>query len=225
MDGCKNQPKKYGLVAGGRLLKARTDSGYTKEQVGEHIGKSADTVKSYETGQRDISATQLIELSKMYGCTIDYLVGIPNAPRSYNGGLGDSMKYTGLSEKSVERVKQLLILQQSSVGDNLHTMLNLLLESHKLESLLRDLCRFNDAVNEFQDNTAITNSVPVLDRMDENVRFRKYLLTQQFEQLVDSVIHSNDILDKYHENRGRMIEAMFNGANEKEMESNESSKS
>ena len=58
-----------------RLKQLRREKGYTQEQVAELLGIDRRSYCSYETGVNSINAQTLIKLSKIYGASIDYLLG------------------------------------------------------------------------------------------------------------------------------------------------------
>ena len=58
-----------------RLKQLRREKGYTQEQVAELLGIDRRSYCSYETGINSINAQTLIKLSKIYGASIDYMLG------------------------------------------------------------------------------------------------------------------------------------------------------
>jgi transcriptional regulator with XRE-family HTH domain len=58
-----------------RLKQLRREKGYTQEQVAELLGIDRRSYCSYETGVNSINAQTLIKLSKIYGASIDYMLG------------------------------------------------------------------------------------------------------------------------------------------------------
>ncbi len=58
-----------------RLKQLRREKGYTQEQVAVLLGVDRRTYCAYETGVNALSAQTLIKLSKIYGASIDYMLG------------------------------------------------------------------------------------------------------------------------------------------------------
>lgn len=61
---------------GNMILKLRLDYKLTQEELGEKIGVNRQTLSAYERGERSPNIEQLIELSKVFGVSTDYLLGI-----------------------------------------------------------------------------------------------------------------------------------------------------
>lgn len=58
-----------------RLKELRREKGYTQEHVAMLLGVDRRTYCSYETGVNMLNAQTLIKLSKIYGASIDYMLG------------------------------------------------------------------------------------------------------------------------------------------------------
>ena len=61
-----------------RLKHLRKEKGYTQEHVALLLGIDRRTYSAYETGVNSINAPTLIKLSKIYGASIDYMLGQTN---------------------------------------------------------------------------------------------------------------------------------------------------
>lgn len=60
----------------GEALKARrTAAGYTQEYVAESLGVSRQAVSKWENGTSEPSTANLLALGKLYGVTVDELLG------------------------------------------------------------------------------------------------------------------------------------------------------
>lgn len=57
---------------------ARKEKEYSQEAVARMLGVTTQAYGRYENGQRECSYSTLLQLSAIFGCTIDYLLG--NAP-------------------------------------------------------------------------------------------------------------------------------------------------
>ncbi len=58
-----------------RLRYLRKEKGYTQEKVAELLGVDRRTYSAYENGINSLNAQTLIMLSKIYGASIDYMLG------------------------------------------------------------------------------------------------------------------------------------------------------
>lgn len=63
-----------------RLKQIRQALGMTQEAVAAHLKISRAAYTNIENGKRDPDTGTLIALAGLYGCTIDYLVGISDLP-------------------------------------------------------------------------------------------------------------------------------------------------
>lgn len=63
----KNLPEK--------LKALRIKYGYSQKQVAEKLKISPSIISGYETGERTPSTDVLLELSYLYNCSTDYLLG------------------------------------------------------------------------------------------------------------------------------------------------------
>ena len=61
-----------------RLKQLRREKGYTQAEVAQLLGIDRRSYCSYETGVNSINAQTLIKLSKIYGASIDYMLGQSN---------------------------------------------------------------------------------------------------------------------------------------------------
>lgn len=59
-----------------RLVEIRESHGYTRKRLCEELGRPYATVTKYETGEREPGHGYLIEISKKFGVSVDYILGI-----------------------------------------------------------------------------------------------------------------------------------------------------
>lgn len=62
------------------LKKLRLSLGMTQSEFGKSIGVAKTTYNNYETGEREPKSNFWISIAKVYGVTIDYLMGYSNDP-------------------------------------------------------------------------------------------------------------------------------------------------
>ena len=63
-----------------RLKDMREDRDLTQRTVAEYLGMKQPQYSRYENGLRDIPTDILIQLSKLYNTSTDYLLGLTNDP-------------------------------------------------------------------------------------------------------------------------------------------------
>ena len=66
-----------------RLRDIREDSDVTQKEIAEHLHVKQNTYSQYENGQRQIPIDLLIELSRFYGTSVDYLLGLTDEKKPY----------------------------------------------------------------------------------------------------------------------------------------------
>ena len=63
-----------------RIRDLREDRDLTQAQVAEALHTTQQQYSKIETGKSDISGEKLIKLSKLYGVSIDYILGLSKKP-------------------------------------------------------------------------------------------------------------------------------------------------
>lgn len=54
----------------------RARKGWSRIQLAEQLGVSYGTVKNWMRGATDIPSSKIIEMSRLFHCTTDYLLGM-----------------------------------------------------------------------------------------------------------------------------------------------------
>ena len=62
------------MTTGNKLSKLRKEAGYTQEQVAEMLNVSRQSISKWESDTAYPETEKLIELGKLYGCSMDYLL-------------------------------------------------------------------------------------------------------------------------------------------------------
>lgn len=87
-----------------RLQKVREAMGKSQQEVADDLGINRNQIKVWECGTREIKAKDLFTLSRYYGVSVDYLLGLTECA-SNDTNLRAVCDYTGLSEKAVEQLR------------------------------------------------------------------------------------------------------------------------
>ncbi len=66
-----------------RIRDLREDKDLSQKTLGERIGMSQTGYSKYETGENDIPTNILIQLSKIYNTSIDYMLGLTDEKLPY----------------------------------------------------------------------------------------------------------------------------------------------
>ena len=64
-----------------RIRDLREDHDFTQSHLAKALNCSQQAYSNYELGQRDIPTDILIELSRFYSVSVDYILGITDNPR------------------------------------------------------------------------------------------------------------------------------------------------
>lgn len=59
-----------------RLRQVRDDAGMTQEEVGHYLGRSKNSISQFERGFRRPDTTTLVQYSRLFSVSTDYLLGL-----------------------------------------------------------------------------------------------------------------------------------------------------
>lgn len=74
-------------MLGQRICELRTALGWSQVQLAKRLGAAKQTVSNWENDNIQPSIEMLVRLSKIFGVTTDYLLGLENTPRLNVEGL------------------------------------------------------------------------------------------------------------------------------------------
>ncbi len=133
--------QQFEIDLGKRLQSLREEKGKTQAEVAKELGlKSRETIKQWESWERQIKARDLIKLAKYYGVSADYLLCVANV-KDMDQSLQAIGRYTGLSEEAVEK-----LADGHTESPRMHRCLDKLLTSEDFDKLLDSLCEVEEAV-------------------------------------------------------------------------------
>ena len=66
-----------------RIRDLRQDRDLSQKQLAAMLGMSQTGYSKYETGENVIPTSILIRLARLYGTSVDYLLGLTRNPRPY----------------------------------------------------------------------------------------------------------------------------------------------
>ena len=64
-----------------RIRDLREDNDFTQRKVADYLNMQLTVYQRYERGEREIPLWAAIKLSKFYGTSVDYLVGLTDCPK------------------------------------------------------------------------------------------------------------------------------------------------
>lgn len=99
------ETKKYSAVLGAHVAKTRKTLGFTQKELADRLGVSQQAVFAYETGDRRIPVFVIDKMAKIFGVTIEALLGSssPAPGRKHR-----------LSPKAVRHAERLQALSKSN---------------------------------------------------------------------------------------------------------------
>ncbi len=131
-----------------QLKKARTNAGFSQDDLADAIGVNRATISFYEKGKRKPDIEMFIKIADTLNVSCDYLLGYSNSPvRKHH----ETKEITGLSDKAIAELERLGIavntdtkeidcLNQICKQD--HYTLNYLLENNLKYHFFNDLGNF-----------------------------------------------------------------------------------
>ncbi len=103
-----------------RLRELRLEQGYTMEEVGRMIGVKKSSYASYESKYRQPPLEKLKSFSKLYGVSVDYILGLTderNAEESMHIRLREICGKKGLHWDGMEIPGEVLSLLENVLED------------------------------------------------------------------------------------------------------------
>ena len=73
------------MTVGQRIAQQRKEHGLSQEALGEALGVSRQSVYKWESGSTLPEIDKLIALSRLYGVTIGWLLGVEELPEAGQG--------------------------------------------------------------------------------------------------------------------------------------------
>lgn len=116
---------KAGFKKARRNAKDKNGKRYTQESFAEAFGVSVDTIKNWEQGRFTPNIDTLIELCDFFECDIDYLFGTLKCKTHDKQFIQNE---TGLSEKAIDELHYLAVLNDALASEPDLNTINTLLE-------------------------------------------------------------------------------------------------
>lgn len=118
-----NKFRKNGLIAGFETMK----------DLNTRLGVDRSTITRWESGETFPDVSQLIEISKLFNVSVDYLLGLTESD-SLDADIHNATEITGLSTESVE-----VLRDKIKTFDAERVALNRIIEDKRFESMLSDV--------------------------------------------------------------------------------------
>lgn len=82
-----------------RIKELREEIGISQAQLAKKLQVSRSSVSSWEMGSTMPTATYLIELSKIFRCSVDYILGVEKK---------NQLSLEGLNNKQIQAIRQIV---------------------------------------------------------------------------------------------------------------------
>lgn len=89
-----------------RITLLRKLANESQQDLADSIGVKRETVKFWESGDRQIKGADIVKIAKHFDVSADYLLGLCNV-KTANPDLQTICKYTGLQEDAVEQLHRI----------------------------------------------------------------------------------------------------------------------
>ena len=106
---------------GNSIKKLREQSGITQQKLADLLGLSRPTISQIESGERKLSADELIKLSDIFNISVEHLLGLKKEPemiikKTKRRRKVKSQLRVNVPQKNVERFKEVLLYILNKVG-------------------------------------------------------------------------------------------------------------
>ncbi|MCM1382702.1 MAG: helix-turn-helix transcriptional regulator [Muribaculaceae bacterium] len=68
-----------------RIKELREEKGYFQRNIADYLGCTQQTYAPYENGEIEPTVLALAALSKFYNVSVEYLMGLTDDPKAYDG--------------------------------------------------------------------------------------------------------------------------------------------
>lgn len=219
-------------VFGERLMEIRKERGETQQELADSIGITQQSLCRYEQGERTANIDFIRKVAKHYNVTADYFLGLSVA-KSYNADLQAICNYTGLSEKSIIRLRERCNLSVAVFPKGqLHaaSVINKIIEHGYLDNLVRSICQLEDLGDKWETHckAAIKEGNYDYDKyeyahtLSDEMNMVKFSINQLINSLILHLDRRYDILNYSSEILidEKAFEILKNKILEKEVKSN-----
>lgn len=134
------------MTLGEKIKEIRKENNLNQSEFGKLFGLTQNTITNIENDKRLPTYEILTEISKQFNVSTDYLLGVSEAKTS-NIELKAICDYTGLTEEAVNKLHEMLVIDDENYNIN-SKFINDFLSS----SLFNTLLIFNDTLNNLEKN-------------------------------------------------------------------------
>ena len=203
-----------------RIGKLRANAKESQQQLADALSVKRETVKFWESGERQIKGADIAALAKHFGVSSDYLLGLTDY-HTKDADLRTVCEYTGLTEQSISNIKK---CHEDKYISSRGPFLNDILSHPDFLSLLYEVLVIVEHISATTEFLAVTSpsthfsacDVAWLDasNLQRDLKFSVYETLETFRKLLNKIygfdgiislldVFMNEILSEsvLHENR------------------------
>lgn len=185
--------KKGNKLPKGRLKELREQRGLTQECVKKAVGCDLKTYRSWEKYGNYPSADYLVELSKLFGVSTDYLLGLS---KFTNIGNKEMSEETGLSEYSIDVLRA--INNNRPGGEMYPQLLSIIISSSYFEKLIFQIRKYAMDIEKLKSELGHSSSedVALIETLSYTYRAGKFGVSDVLGDMLDEIVPVPAILSK-----------------------------
>lgn len=181
-----------------RIGKLRDEKGWSQDELskqletvsGEQI--SREKIKNWENNERQIKASDIIILSKCFGVSSDYFLGLTEH-RLIEGNCREAAEYTGLSESAVEALHNMKPFVESYWKTDI---LSELLCTPQFEVLINTFLEIKQQSETVKRMTQHIEGVDLVKLSDavHSLGYEVYSATEILQEIIDEFYGTRELL-------------------------------
>lgn len=136
----ENKPAREILAA--RLIELREARGLTQQELADKLNITRQSLSLYERAERTINIDLLLEISKVFDVSADYLLGVSDNMTT-DENIQNICKYMGISEETIRKISK-------EYNKNLRKVLDFITENDCLYFWLNSLLKYTKSCYSIQ---------------------------------------------------------------------------
>lgn len=215
----ENKPAKEILAA--RLIELREERGLTQQELAEKLNITRQSLSLYERAERTINIDLLLEISKVFDVSTDYLLGVSDC-KTTDTDIRDICDFVNLSERAVLNINEYTEFDCPFCSMSGSMMFNILCESEHILSLCVHLSTFwemNRLYNLCKERLKrqkakgedYTEAESECKRVKEDTDYFKWSVSNYLNEIIDYILKINDGSSKISSLTDECIEGEIKG--------------
>lgn len=178
------------MVLAERIGKLRADAGESQQHLADALEVKRETVKFWESGERQIKGADIAALAEHFNVSADFLLGLTDT-KTTDKDLSFVCEYTGMSEEAVNTIRTFPHVFPDT--------LNSIIEAECFDVFARDFIVARDFAYNLEDTISVFAKASMddkekahemaetLDREYEKMRFRVFEYSESAMMLLNAI--------------------------------------